>query len=132
MVAGTPRQVIGFTVTVNYAIPTLSAASAAAQSTLLSPIRNGVPESGTQEIVMSPPTSSPCVTSLFSFSVAAPSILSSAVTVYVATPTNGLTAGTTIRCGTVSVGGVVSCTVIVNDAVALIIIIIIITAVMMH
>ena len=81
MVAIYPWQV-NATVIVNNAVAVLPASSVAVHSTVVLPIGNTEPEGGSHEIVISPPTSS-CVRTFSSSSVAVPSTLSSAVTVYV-------------------------------------------------
>jgi hypothetical protein len=70
-----------FTVTVNDAVPVLPASSVAVHCTVVSPTGNSVPEPGSQEIVILPPTSSCVIVPPPSSSVAVPSTLSSAVTV---------------------------------------------------
>ena len=87
----------------------MPAASVAVHVTVVvTSIGNLVPEGGSQNILMSPPTSS-CVTVVpSSSSVAVPSTLSSTVTVNVTTAPSVLVASRVMSSGTAMVGGVVS------------------------
>src|SRR5215204_739123 len=109
--------VVSCTVTVNDAVAVLPASSVAAHCTTVSPIGNVEPEGGSQTIVMLPPTLS-CMSILFLSNVALPSTTSVADTVKLTLAPSGPVASTTMSSGTVMIGGVVSCTVTVNDAVA--------------
>jgi hypothetical protein len=57
-VGGGGGGVAGFTATINDSVPVLPASSVALHCTVVFPIGNVVPEAGSQDIVMLPPTSS--------------------------------------------------------------------------
>lgn len=90
--------VVSRTVTVKDALPVLPAASVAEQFTVVVPNGNVLPEGGTQ------------------VGVIAPSTMSEALAEKLTTAPDEPVASTVIFEGTVTVGGVVSCTVIVKEA----------------